>query len=71
MSNRDGGGRWSRGKRGVEAEVEQAAQVPKACKVEDQWIKGLEAGTVEDEVGNEAQILKNLLFIRRSSSFYQ
>lgn len=57
-------------RRGVEVEVEQAVQVPKASKVEDQWIKGLEAGTVEDEVGNEAQILRNLLFIRRSSSFY-
>lgn len=58
-------------RRSVEIEVEQAAQVPKACKVEDQWIQDLEAGMVEDKVDNEAQILRNLLFIRRSSSFYQ
>lgn len=57
--------------RGVEVEVEQAVQVAKVCIVEDQWIQDLEAGTGEDKVDNEAQILRNLLFIRRSSSFNQ
>lgn len=55
--------------RGVAVEVEQADQVPKAGIVEIYWIQDLEAGMVEDEMDNEAQILSNLLFIRRSSSF--
>lgn len=36
--------------RGVEVEVEEAAQVPKAGIVEDQLNQDLEAGTVEDRV---------------------
>lgn len=68
--------------RGVEIEVEEAAQVPKAGIVEDQLTQDLEAGTVEkqvehllafkveEKVDNKAQ-LRNVLFIRRSPSFHQ
>lgn len=57
--------------RSVEVEVEEAAKAPKACKMGIHPDQDLKVGKVEDKVCNKAQKLGNLLFIRRSSSFYR